>query len=236
MPMQRVMAILVAGSMLLAGCVDQGGLPALDMTVDQPTAEWGDAVQVTIENTGQGHRPAPVTVQVVAQNGTVVRTFEDVTGGRGIPAGGQISVAWNGLNDDGRPVLWGNYVMRVEGAQARGEVQMLRPPNFAITIDPIPNETAAGEPITFRVNNTGNIWLNGSLTVAAGRQDDIFYNNTVDVELPPSGHYNMTWSGHKPNGDKPEPDKYLVAARMDLGDGPTPFAQDVFTLTESSGG
>lgn len=230
--MRPAIALVTVAALVLSGCVDTGGLPQLEGTVDQRTAEWGQAVQFTITNVGESRYPAPVTVDVVARNGTVVFTYEDVTAGRGIPANGQVSVSWNGLNHAGRPVLWGNYTMRVEGGEASGVVEFLRPPNYALEVDPVPREAPAGEPITFQVENNGTVWLNGSLTVAAGRQGNIFYNNTVPVELAPGDHYNLTWNGHKPNGDPPEAKRYLVAARMELGEGPTPFAQDFFTVTE----
>lgn len=219
---------------LLVGCTDTtGGLPRLSLTVAEDQVKWGTAAQVTIRNTGQGLAPAPLEVQIrSASDGETVRTIEDVTGGRGLSADGQITVTWNGSNDQGKPVLWGNYTLSVEGYDKRATFQLLQPPNYAITIDPIPRETEAGEPMEFRLNNTGTVWLNGTITVAAGRSDDILYTNQVDVELSPGEGYSFFWNGRYDNGTQPEPDKYLVAARMDLDqeDGPTPFAQDVFTL------
>lgn len=235
--MQRWIALAVAAALLLPGCVDRGGLGQLQASVEDETIEWGEAAQFTIRNVGEGRVPAPVTVQAVSGNGTAVRTWEDVTGGRGIPANGQVSLHWNGLDDDGRPVLWGNYTLQVEGASAIGHVQLLRPPNYALDVEPDPRTTETGNSVTFTVSNDGNVWLNGSLTVAAGRSDNVLYNNTVDeVRLPPGGHYNMTWNGQGPDGEDPEPQRYLLAARMELsGEGPTPFSQDWFELTEAQG-
>lgn len=235
--MRRLIALAVVSALFTAGCVDQGGLDQLQGSIDDRTVEWGEAAQFTIRNVGEGKAPAPITVKAVSANGTVVRTWEDVTAGRGIPPNGQVSLHWNGLNEEGRPVLWGNYTFQVEDSQAQGIVQLLRPPNFALDVDPDPRETETGDSVTFTVSNDGNVWLNGSLTVAAGRQDNILYNNTVDhVELPPGGHYNMTWNGQNPDGEDPEPQRYLVAARMELdNDGPTPFSQDWFELTGTQG-
>lgn len=243
--MARAPAAVALAALLLVvpGCIDQGGLPELQMTVNEPEAKWGQAVAVTIENVGQEHRGAPIGVEVVAGNGSVVRTYEDVTADRGIPPNGQVTVTWNGLDDQGRPVLWGNYTIRTTTGEVRGVVEILRPDNYAITVDPDPRETPAGSEMSFHVKNNGTVWLNGSLTVAAGKDDTVLYNNTAPVELAPGESYTFHWQGRDPDGERPEPDKYLVAARMDLdessgpatqdGDGPTPFAQDVFTLTEA---
>lgn len=232
----RLALVLAAAGLVLApGCANLGGVPTLDMTVDKPTAEWGQPLQFTVTNHGEGDQPAPVPVEVLAHNGSTVRSYEDVTAGRGIPAGGQITVAWNGLDDDGRPVMWGNYTVEVLGGELRGTVQILQPDNYAITVDPKPRETEAGDEMTFLVNNTGSVWLNGTLTVAAGKDDTVLYNTTTPpIELAPGETYEAHWQGQDPDGEDPEPDKYLVAARMTLegDDQPTPFARDVFTLTE----
>jgi hypothetical protein len=220
-----------------AGCAGLGGAPALTMTVDEDTAEWGEAVQVTLRNVGEGDQPAPVDLRVVSTNGTTVRTFEDVTGGRGIAPGGQVTVAWNGLNDEDRPVLWGNYSVQAMNGQHRGTVEILPPDNYAITVDPEPRETEAGSPMTFVVENNGTVWLNGTLDVLAGKDETVLYNTSASVRLAPGEAYEFHWRGKDPDGEDPEPDKYLVGARLELDreDGPTPFAQDVFTLTEPGG-
>lgn len=232
--MRSLLASLLVLTAGLAGCATQDGLSQLQGSVTDPTIEWGQAAQFTIVNTGEDRAPAPITVEVRSVDGTVVRTWEDVTGGRGIPPNGEVSLHWNGLDEEGRPVLWGNYTMVVEGSNARGRVQLLRPPNYALDVNPDPKRAPAGEPITFVVENDGNVWLNGSLTVAAGRGEEILYNNTVDVQLPPAGHYNMTWNGRGPDGETPEAKRYVVATRMTLDEGPTPFSQDWFELTGSS--
>ncbi len=228
------MTVLLLTTPLLAGCTDTTtGLPRLSTTVADDTVQWGSAAQVTIKNSGQGPASAPLTVQIIAaSDGSVVRTIEDITGGRGLPAGGQITVTWNGSNDAGKPVLWGNYTMAIDGYDARSTFELLKPPNYAITIDPIPRETPAGDPMEFRLNNTGNVWLNGTITIAAGRGDDILYTSQAEVQLPPKNGYSFFWNGRYDNGTEPEPDKYLVATKMELEEeGPRPFAQDVFTLT-----
>lgn len=219
---------------LLAGCTDTTtGLPRLSASVAEDTVQWGSAAQVTIRNTGDGPAPSPLTVEITAaSDGQVVRTIEDITGGRGLPADGQITVTWNGSNDQGKPVLWGNYTLSVDGYTARSTFQLLKPPNYAITVDPIPRETEAGKPMEFRLNNTGNVWLNGTVTIAAGRGENILYSNQADVELAPKQGYSFFWNGRYENGTEPDADKYLVATQIDLDeDGPRPFAQDVFTLT-----
>lgn len=243
--MARARSAIALAALLLVvpGCLDQAGLPALEMTVNQGEAKWGQAVAVTIENVGSEHHPAPVGVEVVALNGSVVRTYEDVTADRGISPNGQVTVTWNGLDDEGRPVLWGNYTIRTTTNEVRGVVEILRPDNYAITVDPEPRETQAGSEMSFIVENNGTVWLNGSLTVAAGKDETVLYNNTAPVELAPGDSYTFHWRGQDPDGQRPEPGKYLVGARLELdessrpagGDeeGPTPFAQDVFTLTES---
>lgn len=233
--MRRALVVLLVFGTLAAGCVDRGGLAQLQGNVTTETIEWGEAAQFTIRNVGEQRAQAPIRVEIVAPNGSVVRTYPDVTGGRGIPPGGQVSLSWNGLSGAGRPVLWGNYTFRVVPYGVTGHVQLLRPPNYAIDVDPDPRKTERGNPVTFTVENTGNIWLNGSLTVAAGRQGNLFYNHTVEeVRLPPGGHYNLTWNGQNRSGEPPEAKRYLVAARMDLvgQDQPTPFSQDFFELTK----
>lgn len=224
--------LVLLSTPLLAGCTETSGLPRLSMSVAEDEVDWGSAAQVTIRNVGDGPAPAPVTVEITSvRDGQTVRTIENITGGRGLPAGGQITVSWNGSNDDGKPVLWGNYTMSLQGHTTRATFELLQPPNFAITVDPIPREAPAGEPMEFRLNNTGTVWLNGTVTIAAGRGENIFYHNEVDVELAPEEGYSFFWNGKHENGTEPEADKYLVATRMDLDeDGPTPFAQDVFTL------
>lgn len=192
---------------------------------------WGLAAQLTIANIGKARVPPPVQVDVVSTNGTVVRSFADVTGGRGIAANGRIAVNWNGTNDEGRPVLWGTYTMRVPGYGVGDEVELLRPPHHAIEIEPMPRQTRAGSPIEFRVLNTGTTWVNGTMTVAAGRDSTMLYAATVDVRMPPDTERSFYWAGKDRQGKPPEAQKYLVAVRVEPEDGPTPFAQDVFTLT-----
>lgn len=223
------LALLVLSAPLV-GCVDQG-TGRLAVTLQDERLRWGDAAQLTLRNVGDGPVPAPVRVVVVSPNGTVVRTIEDATGGRGIPEGGQISVSWNGLNDAGDPVLWGSYRFEVPGHQGTARVELERPPHHAITVDPVPRTTAAGSPIDFVVNNTGTTWVNGSMLVAAGREDVILYRAEVEVTMPPGTSRTFFWPGKDLDGGTPEAKKYLVAVKVEPDDGPKPFAQDVFTLT-----
>ncbi len=224
--------LVLLSTPLLAGCTEPTGLPRLTMSVAEDEVTWGSAAQVTIRNVGDGPAPPLLTVEITSvRDGETVRTIENITGGRGLPAGGQITVTWNGSNDAGKPVLWGNYTMSLEGHTTGATFQLLQPPNFAITVDPIPRQAPAGTSMEFRLNNTGNVWLNGTVTIAAGRGDDILYHNEVDVELAPEQGYSFFWNGRYENGTEPDPDKYLVATGMALDEeGPTPFAQDVFTL------
>ncbi len=220
---------------LLTGCVTFHDAPTLSVTVDKDTMEWGHAVQVTIKNEADAHYPAPVPITILTQGDdpTPVRTIEDVTGDRGIQPNGQITFSWNGLNDDGDPILWGDYTMRVGNEAIEETVTILQPPNYALTVDPDPREAPTGSPMTFIVNNTGTVWLNGTLTVAAGKDDIVLYENEATVQLAPDASYEFRWQGYTPDGEEPEPDKYLIGAIMDLDeDGPTPFGQDVFDLTE----
>lgn len=233
-----VVAVLLAPG-LLAGCTSTDAPPVLQVSMAEETIKWGQAAQLTIQNVGDGEAPAPITVRVVSANGTVVRTYEDIRDGRPLPAGGTVSLSWNGLDDAGNPVLWGSYTMVVEGYDLRRSVELLRPPHHAITVDPIPRESPAGEPMEFLVNNTGTTWANGTMTMAAGKGEQVLYINEVDVRLSPNGtgpssRYSAHWNGMNENGTTPEPDKYLIAVRIEPfdEDAPTPFAQDVFTLTE----
>lgn len=227
-----LLAALLLASPMLAGCTEQPGLPRLTMSVDDPEVRWGNAFQAVIRNTGDGKAQAPVQLQAISANGTVVRTIEDITGGRGIPVGGQTVIPWNGTNDEGRPVLWGTYTLLLPQSQARVDVELLPPPTYAMTVDPIPREAPAGDRMTFQVNNTGTEWINGTLTLAAGRSETILYTSEVEVQLAPDQGYTFHWDGKDPDGEDPEAQKYLVAARVEPSEqGPTPFAQDVFELT-----
>lgn len=226
---------LLTALVLLAGCVTFYDSPQLSVTVDEDTMEWGHAIQVTIENEADAHYPAPVPVTVLTQgtDPTPVRTLPDVTGDRGIQPNGQITVSWNGLNDDGDPIMWGDYTLQIGDEAIEETVTILRPPNYAIAVDPDPRDAPAGSPITFTVTNNGTVWLNGTLTVAAGKDETVLYQNEAAVQLAPEASYEFHWQGYDPDGNEPEPDKYLIGARMDLDeDGPRPFGQDVFNITE----
>lgn len=230
--MSRTVALLILAILAipLSGCVDQG-TPVVETAMAKDTIKWGQAAQLTIRNTGDGPLPAPVTVVVRSSNGTVVRTYEDITNGAGIPVNGQVSLSWAGVNDADEPVLWGNYTMEVVGHSVARRVELLRPPHHAITIDPIPREVQAGRSMTFRINNTGTTWVNGTMAVTAGREELILYTADAPVVLAPGQGRSFLWNGKAPDGSTPEAQKYLVAVRVEPDAGPTPFAQDVFTLT-----
>ncbi|MDX1611198.1 MAG: hypothetical protein R3185_02430 [Candidatus Thermoplasmatota archaeon] len=234
-PASHLLLATVLLTVALAGCTQQTGLPQLQVSVANDEVKWGQAAQLTIRNVGQGDQPAPIRVEVASANGTVVRVYPDVTGGRGLPAGGQLSVAWNGTNEAGRPVLWGTYTLRVADHDRQATVRLLQPPNYAMTVDPIPREAPSGSPMRFVVNNTGTVWINGTLEVAAGREETILYSNQARIELAPGESYELLWNGKDPDGEDPEPQRYLVAARVEPDQGPTPFAQDVFRLTDPTG-
>ncbi len=217
------------------------GLPQLTSTVAEDTLEWGSAVQITIRNTGEGPFPAPVSLEIQNQDGQAVRALDDITRGEGLAPSDQITYAWSGLDEAGDPVLWGEYTILVADGEIRETVTVLQPDNYALTVDPIPEEVRTGSTMTFAVNNTGTVWLNGTLNVVAGKsyddedRDDVeLYSNSIEnVQLRPEGTYEVTWNGYNPDGEEPEPDTYLVGAMMELDqDGPTPYAQDVFELTQ----
>ena len=218
-------------SVALTGCVEQGS-PELRLSLASETVAWGGAAQVTLRNVGDAHLPAPVPLEVRSSNGTLVRAFEDVTGGRGIAVNGQVSVSWSGLNAEGEPVLWGAYTLAVPGTQQQARFVLERPPHYAITIDPIPREVPAGQGIEFRVNNTGTTWVNGTMSVLGGRDALVVYQAEAEVTLAPGTGRSFFWGGRMPDGSLPEAQKYLVAAAVEPDEGPRPFAQDVFEVLE----